>query len=104
MLLNIPSKPSQVFSDMSNITTAGGAGKLPRVPSIAAVNVGSLTANVTVARIAYICSDVIISVQPALGLDSEFSQQLHVLASRNTAGVVSKEPEARQASIKTAGC
>ena len=89
---------------MSNITTAGGAGKSPRIPSHAAVNVGSLTANATVARIAYICSDVILSVQPALGLDSEFSHQLHVLAARSTPGVVSKEPEACRASIETAYC
>ena len=89
---------------MSTITTAGGAGKPSTVSSNAPVNVGSLTANVTVARIAYICSDVVISVQPALGLDSEFSHQLHVLASRNTAGIVSKEPEACRASIETDDC
>ena len=45
------------------------------------------------ARIAYASSHVILSVQPALGTDSEFSRQLHLLASKRTPGIISKEPE-----------
>ncbi|KAL9104054.1 MAG: hypothetical protein Q9163_000951 [Psora crenata] len=46
-----------------------------------------------VARIAYLSSNVVLSVQPALGLDSEFSKPLHAIASKRTAGVVAEEPE-----------
>ena len=46
-----------------------------------------------VARIAYNCSDIVLSVQPALGLDSEFSRTLHTLASKKTTGIVAKQPE-----------
>ncbi|KAL9138011.1 MAG: hypothetical protein Q9175_000790 [Cornicularia normoerica] len=55
----------------------------------------TLTATVgeAVARIAYASSDVILSVQPALGADSEFSRQLHSLASKRTPGIIAKEPE-----------
>ena len=45
------------------------------------------------ARIAYASSHVILSVQPALGIDSEFSRQLHFLASKPTSGIIAKEPE-----------
>ena len=45
-----------------------------------------------VARIAYIASDTIFSVQPALGIDSDFSPQLHALAARKAPGIISKEP------------
>ena len=45
------------------------------------------------ARVAYASSHVILSVQPALGTDSEFSRQLHLLASRRTPGIIAKEPE-----------
>lgn len=46
-----------------------------------------------VARIAYASSDVVLSVQPALGADSEFSRQLHSLASKRMPGIIAKEPE-----------
>ena len=46
-----------------------------------------------VARIAYVCSDTVLSVQPALKHDSEFSQTLHSLASQQTPGVVAKSVE-----------
>ena len=45
------------------------------------------------ARIAYASSHVILSVQPALGTDSEFSRQLHTLALKRTPGIVAREPE-----------
>lgn len=45
------------------------------------------------ARIAYHSSDVILSVQPALDTDSEFSRQLHSLVSKRTPGILCKEPE-----------
>ncbi|KAL9126654.1 MAG: hypothetical protein Q9217_004330 [Psora testacea] len=44
-----------------------------------------------VARIAYLSSDIVLSVQPALGVDSEFSKSLHALAAKRTAGVITKE-------------
>ena len=47
----------------------------------------------TVARIAYASSHVVLSVQPALGADSEFSRQLHSLASKRIPGIIAKEPE-----------
>ena len=45
------------------------------------------------ARIAYHSSHVILSVQPTIGTDSEFSKELHSLASKRTPGVLFKEPE-----------
>ena len=47
------------------------------------------------ARVAYISSDVILSVQPALGADSEFSKHLHALSSNNVPGIIAQEPEVR---------
>ena len=46
-----------------------------------------------VARIAYLSSDVILSVQPALGRDSEFSRALNTIAASPTAGIVTESPE-----------
>lgn len=55
-----------------------------------------LTSCIPVARIAYIASDVIISVQPALGLDSLFSPHLHAFAANKAPGLIGKEtPEVR---------
>jgi sulfite reductase (NADPH) hemoprotein beta-component len=52
-----------------------------------------------VARIAYLASDVIISVQPAQGQDSEYSSHLKRYAVRRDQGLVSKSegaiPEVR---------
>lgn len=48
-----------------------------------------------VARIAYLSSDVVLSVQPSLGRDSEFSHQLRSLAADQAAGLVSKRPDVR---------
>lgn len=45
------------------------------------------------ARVAYACSDVVLSVQPALGDDSEFSKSLQALASQQTPGIYTKEVE-----------
>lgn len=47
----------------------------------------------TVARIAYLSSDIVLSVQPALSVDSIFSRYLKALASKKTPGHVAKEPE-----------
>ena len=46
------------------------------------------------AIVAYLSSHVVLSVQPALGTDSEFSRQLHSLAAERIPGIISKEPEA----------
>lgn len=49
------------------------------------------------ARIAYIASDVVLSVQPALGTDSEFSLYLHGLAANGALGLVARGiPEVRR--------
>lgn len=48
-----------------------------------------LTPN-AVARIAYIASDLVLSVQPALGLPSEFSEYLHAFAANRASGLVSR--------------
>ena len=48
------------------------------------------------ARIAYIASDVVLSVQPALGLDSDFSPHLGAFVANKAPGLVGKEtPEVR---------
>lgn len=44
-----------------------------------------------VARIAYIASDLVLSVQPALGRDSEFSITLRSLAAKKAPAIVAKE-------------
>ena len=49
-----------------------------------------LTSGAAVARIAYLSSDVVFSVQPALNVDSEFSRHLHDLAAAKTPGLVAK--------------
>ncbi|KAL3960541.1 hypothetical protein ACCO45_005658 [Purpureocillium lilacinum] len=47
-----------------------------------------------VARIAYLSSDVIVSVQPSLALDSEFSTHLKRYAARKDHGLVAATPDA----------
>jgi len=55
------------------------------------------TAGEAVARIAYLASDSIVSVQPALSTDSEFSQYLQQYASNQASSVVCREvPEILQ--------
>ncbi|KAK4950566.1 hypothetical protein LTR28_007011 [Elasticomyces elasticus] len=49
-----------------------------------------LTAGEAVARIAYLSSDVVVSVQPSLATDSEFSRFLRTYASNKTAGIISR--------------
>ncbi|KAK4987391.1 Sulfite reductase [NADPH] subunit beta, partial [Elasticomyces elasticus] len=49
-----------------------------------------LTAGEAVARIAYLSSDVVVSVQPSLATDSEFSRFLRTYASNKTAGIISQ--------------
>ena len=46
-----------------------------------------------VARVAYLSSDIILSVQPALNIDSDFSRQLHQLATRKAPGIIIREPD-----------
>ena len=52
-----------------------------------------LTVCIVVARVAYLSSDIILSVQPALNVDSDFSRQLHLLATRKAPGIISREPD-----------
>ncbi|KEY66623.1 hypothetical protein S7711_01918 [Stachybotrys chartarum IBT 7711] len=47
-----------------------------------------------VARIAYLSSDVVVSVQPSLAVDSEFSSHLKRYAGRHDKGLVSQSPGA----------
>ncbi|KAL1981076.1 hypothetical protein VTN96DRAFT_3101 [Rasamsonia emersonii] len=54
------------------------------------------TAGQAVARIAYLASDVVLSVQPSLQTDSQFSKTLRDLKERNASSIVSKgSPEVR---------
>lgn len=49
-----------------------------------------------VARVAYISSDLVLSVQPGLGRDSEFSSTLRSLAAEKAHGIIAKDfPEVR---------
>lgn len=45
-------------------------------------------------RIAYLSSDVIVSVQPSLATDSPFSSHLKRYASRKAKGIVAKNADA----------
>jgi sulfite reductase (NADPH) hemoprotein beta-component len=47
----------------------------------------------TVARIAYLSSDVVVSVQPAIGTDSEFSSHLNRYASRKDSSLVAQSAD-----------
>ena len=49
--------------------------------------------SLTVTRVAYLSSDLVLSVQPALGIDSIFSKHLRAFATRKAPGLVAKEPE-----------
>ncbi|KAI9789993.1 MAG: hypothetical protein M1816_005607 [Peltula sp. TS41687] len=49
------------------------------------------TAEEAVARVAYIASDVVISVQPSQAIHSPFSQYLHALSRSNTPNIIDKE-------------
>ncbi|KAL8921209.1 MAG: hypothetical protein Q9208_005820 [Pyrenodesmia sp. 3 TL-2023] len=49
------------------------------------------TAAEAVAKIAYLSSDVVLSVQPALAIDSEFSKHLHTYSASRLPGLVAKE-------------
>jgi hypothetical protein len=53
-----------------------------------------------VARIAYLASDVIVSVQPAQAIDSEFSSHLHRYAGRRDRGLVA----ATEDGVPEVGC
>ncbi|KAI6710725.1 hypothetical protein JHW43_006731 [Diplocarpon mali] len=59
------------------------------------------TAEEAVARIVYLCSDVIVSVQPSLSVDSAFSSHLHRYAGRRDPNLVATSegsvPEVRSA-------
>lgn len=43
------------------------------------------------ARIVYLSSDLVLSVQPALSIESEFSANLHALAAQKLPGIVAKD-------------
>lgn len=45
------------------------------------------------ARIAYLSSDVVVSVQPAIGTDSEFSSHLNRFASRKDSSLVAQSAD-----------
>ncbi|KAJ9215636.1 hypothetical protein DTO166G4_2742 [Paecilomyces variotii] len=54
------------------------------------------TAGEAVARIAYLASDVVLSVQPSLRTDSQFSKSLNSLKAKGASGLISKAaPEVR---------
>lgn len=56
------------------------------------------------ARIAYLTSDVVLSVQPALQTDSLFSKSLKALKASKATGILSKgTPEVRAAWMVNAG-
>lgn len=56
------------------------------------------------ARIAYLASDIVVSVQPALKDDSEFSKHLNSYRQSKAPGVVAKElPEVRLLTTDPAG-
>jgi len=76
---------------MLTVANAGDAGKLFSCPSSDLSGIPSDFK--TVARIAYLSSDLVLSVQPALGVDSDFSRQLRGLASRKNPGCLTKAPE-----------
>lgn len=46
--------------------------------------------SVAVARIAYLSSDVVVSVQPSLATDSEFSKHLRSYFGKNVPGIVAR--------------
>lgn len=58
---------------------------------------------IAVSQIAYLASDVIVSVQPSLSVPSDFSTYLEKHASTKEAGVVAKEPEVRRLPQFTCG-
>ena len=75
----------------SAVATAGEAGEstgngLDTRPGA----VVTLADSGTVARIAYLSSDVVVSVQPALAVDSLFSSHLAALSSRNAGSIVAQ--------------
>lgn len=83
---------------MASIATVGDAGTIAFPPHLLCISIFSMSSGltvfgVTVARIAYASSDVVLSVQPALGADSEFSSQLHLLASKRTPGIIAEVPK-----------
>lgn len=49
----------------------------------------------TVARVAYLSSDYIVSVQPTLASESDFSQYLESFSQKKQTGIVSQTPEVR---------
>ena len=82
---------------MASITTIGEAGMcFFTIPHLWDCRIksssNSISANreIVVARIAYLSSHTIVSVQPALGLDSEFSKYLKSCERSRLAGVVSE--------------
>lgn len=91
------SKPSPSSAELEmdasaqhQIRTPEEAGRFP-VPdkSITRSNVV-----LPVARIAYLSSDVIVSVQPAIGADSDFSSHLKRYAGRKDRGLVAQGADA----------
>ena len=101
---------------MASISTAGEAGKLIRIgrlgmhgyPSnyyswpLLSGGCANSSSFFSVTRIAYLSSDVIISVQPSLATDSEFSGFLRSYSNNKAPSLVAKElPEVLWSSLST---
>ena len=76
---------------MARLTTVGEAGIVVHWPQISCII--STNALSSVARIAYLSSDVVLSIQPSLAQDSEFSRKLQALAAEQVQGAVSKQTQ-----------
>ena len=73
---------------MAPIKTAAEAG-MSVVPS-EYLKEGLAEKSDVVARIAYLSSDVVLSIQPALATDSDFSRHLHSCSASRSLGLVTK--------------
>ena len=79
---------------MSTISSAVDAGKSHSCDGLSmTLQTGLLTVCIVVARVAYFSSDIILSVQPALNIDSDFSRQLHLLATSKAPGIITRVPD-----------
>lgn len=71
---------------MASVTTAAEAGVYNLHPYV-----NNADKSIAVARIAYLSSDVILSIQPALSTHSDFSKHLHSYSTNRLPGLVAKE-------------
>ncbi|KAI1176929.1 sulfite reductase [Nemania sp. FL0916] len=75
---------------MSFLFGWGDSSSVANNRTMASNNIQVRTPEEAVARIAYLASDVIVSVQPALGQDSAYSSHLKSYVARREAGLVAK--------------